>query len=235
VLSAGLLQPAAAYAEYGQRAASWGMVAFLRDDPGLLQSSSTIADDVAYEATTWVQAQNAAGPLAGKLDTTKVGLAGHSRGGQVSLLAAEGTAKGKIAGVFGFDPVDGSPAALTSIASIGVPLAFLGETTDSTGSMPCAPAAQNFEALYTAAASPAVAVTIVGADHTMFEDPTYCQFCSFCTAGTANGANVRALSARYMTAFFAREMLGDASVGAAFEGAGSGLDVAGGVVTLQSK
>jgi hypothetical protein len=46
---------------------------------------------------------------------------------------------------------------------------------------------------------------------------------------------VLAYSVRYFTAFFARELLGDAAVGAAFEGAGASEDVAAGHVTVSSK
>jgi hypothetical protein len=42
-------------------------------------------------------------------------------------------------------------------------------------------------------------------------------------------------SVRYLTAFFARLLLGDTSVGAAFAGAGIHADVADGVVTVESK
>ena len=121
---------------------------------------------------------------------SKIGLAGHSRGGQTALLAGESLV-GKIQGVFGLDPVDTSrwrPEASTNIAAIGVPLAFIGETTDSTGilGMPCAPADVDFLVLYGDAASPAVAITALNADHTMFEDPADCRFCTLCTAGTAS-------------------------------------------------
>jgi len=244
VLSSGFFQTALAYAPYGERLASWGMVAILRDNPGLSEAAPAIASDVSYTVATWLGAENASAssPLAGRLDVTRVGLAGHSEGGQVSLLAAEEGAKGKVKGVFGLDPVDTSTDsgvnARASIATVGVPIAFVGETTDSTGGvagMPCAPAADNYEVLYGDAASPAVAITAVNADHTMFEDPAHCTFCTLCTAGTANAADVLAFSVRYLTAFFARELLGDTSVGAAFQGAGAAADVSAGRITLASK
>jgi len=143
--------------------------------------------------------------------------------------------------VFGLDPVDTSTdnvEARTTIATIGTPLAFIGETTDGTGGvagMPCAPAADNFLVLYGDAASPAVAITAVGADHTMFEDPASCTLCTFCTAGTAKASTVLDTSVRYLTAFFARQLLGDATVGAAFQGAGEAQDVAAGTIQIVSK
>ena len=111
------------------------------------------------------------------------------------MLAGE-SLQGKILGVFGLDPVDTSTnnvEARTNIATIGVPLAFIGETTDGSGGvlgMSCAPAADNFMVLYGDAASPAVAITALGADHTQFEDPANCTFCTLCTAGTAKAATV---------------------------------------------
>jgi dienelactone hydrolase len=242
ILSSGLEQKGVAYAGYAERLASWGIVAFLRDDPGVLgEGSPAIASDVGYEISTWLPSQNStsSSALAGKIDTTRIGLAGHSRGGQVSILAAGGPAHGLIKGMFGLDPVDsstdgGGGEAEGVIAGVGVPLAFIGETTDS-ASDSCAPAADNYEMLYGAASSPIVAITAINADHTMFEDPSNCSFCSFCTAGTANQTQVIAYAERYLMAFFARELLGDTSVGSAFAGAGASQDVAVGLVTIQSK
>ena len=76
----------------------------------------------------------------------------------------------------------------------------------------------------------------VGAGHTQFEDPAGCAACALCTpGGTANGAVVLATAVRYLTAFFARELLADPAVGATLQGAGSAADVAAGVITLNSK
>ncbi len=240
ILSSGFFQTGLGYAPYAKRLASWGIVTFTRDDPALGETAPSIAADVAYMVTSWLPAAaaDASPPVFGEVDTTRIGLAGHSRGGQVALLAAEGGALGHVRGVFGLDPVDtstnGSPEARAQIATIGVPLAFVGETTDSASSG-CAPATDNYQVLYQAAVSPIVAITAVSADHTMFEDPSNCSFCTLCTAGTANAAEVLAYSARYMTAFFARELLGDSSVGAAFQGAGASQDVAAGRVQIVSK
>lgn len=239
VLSSGFFQTALAYAPYANRLASWGIVTLTRDDPNLGESTPNVVSDVEYTVKTWLAATNAdsTSALYGKVDTTRVGLAGHSRGGQIALLSGEGL-QGDIKGVFGLDPVDQStapdPEARTTLATIGVPIAMIGETTDSAASS-CAPAADNYQVLYAAASSPAVAITAIDADHTMFEDPAHCSFCTLCTAGTASQPVVLATAVRYLTAFFARELLGDASVGAAFQGAGASQDEAMGIITLVSK
>jgi hypothetical protein len=63
----------------------------------------------------------------------------------------------------------------------------------------------------------------------------HCTFCGLCSPGKADGAVVLDFSVRYLTAFFARELLDDDSVGAAFEGAGAADDTQAGRVTVRSK
>lgn len=231
ILSSGLQQPAAGYAPYAKRLASWGIAAILRDDPGVGTQSTSLQADVEGEVTTWLPTADG-----NAYDTSKVGLAGHSRGGQVSLLAAENGLLGKTKGLFLLDPVDNSSASVKpKIASLGVPLAMIGETTDSSGGlggMDCAPAADNYASMYTLAASPALSITAAGADHVMFEDPANCSFCGFCTKGTADAAKVLALSERLMTSFFAKVLLGDKSVDATLNTA---ADVKAGTITVDSK
>ena len=107
----------------------------------------------------WLPATNAdpSSALSGKVDTTRVGLAGHSYRGRIALVVGEAL-PGIIKGVFGLDPVDMSARAPAQpkLASIGVPIAFIGETTNR---FSCAPGWYNYETLYRAAASPAVAIT----------------------------------------------------------------------------
>ncbi len=253
IFSSGFMQRGIAYAPYARRLASWGIIAFLQDDATLDPPAKarfpdeappdynpTIAEigvqAVSHQATAWLAAINAdaKSPLHGLVDASRIGLAGHSRGAQIALLAAEGL-PGRIKGVFGLDPVDmafGVPKAGARLANIGVPVAFIGETADR---LSCAPAWFNYRALYDAAASPAVAITALEASHTMFQDPANCNFCSVCAKGTANPSTVLGYSVRYLTAFFVRELLGDRSVGAAFEGAGAAADVKAGLIQIAWK
>ncbi len=242
IFSSGFMQSGGAYAPYARRLASWGIIAFVQDDPLVAYAPRPVFSEeaspndnpataemvvkaVSYQASAWLAKIDADGtsPLRGMIDASRVGLAGHSRGAQIALLAAEAS-PGQVKGVFGLDPVDmsfGAPKAGAQLASIGIPVAFIGETVDK---FSCAPAWFNYQALYDAAASPAVAITARDADHTMFQDPAICHFCELCAKGTANPSVVLGYSVRYLTAFFARELLGDASVGPAFEGAGAAAD-----------
>jgi hypothetical protein len=241
-LTPGLQQPTAAYAPYAERLASYGIVVLVRDDPGLLVQSQVIAADLTYVVGTWLAAQNgdASSPLHGALDLTRVGLTGHSRGGQASLLAAEALV-GHVVAWFGIDPddpgtIDGftesTELAATHLGSIGIPTTFLGGQVATF----CTPANINYQVLYAAAPSPSVLITAVDASHTEFEVQSACVDCSVCVPmGTANQQVVLAYAVRYLTAFFARELLGIASVGATFQGAGGPGDVAAGLVQITSK
>jgi dienelactone hydrolase len=254
IFSPGFFQKGIAYAPYAKRLGSWGIVTLLRDDPNFFADEShsddlsrpdtvktgAMADhmalDVAYEVMTWLPATNAdpGSALYGKVDTKCVGLAGHSSGARIALVVGEAL-PGLIKGVFGLDPVDLSARAPArpKLASIGIPVAFIGETTNR---FSCAPGWFNYQAVYRAAGSPAVAITAINADHAMFEDPANCSRCWLCKpAGTADASKVLAYSVRYLTAFFARELLGDVSVGSAFEGAGATADVNAGLIEISSK
>jgi hypothetical protein len=229
-LSCGLNQTAAGYAPYAKRLASYGVAVVLRDDPGVLTNTSDILPGSLYIVDTWIAGD-------ARFDGMKVGLAGHSRGGAVSLLSAEHLGN-KVVAWFGLDPVDNEfgqnprEFARTTLPSLAIPTAYLGAGVTSN----CAPVADSYELLYPLSASPSVLIVGEGAGHTQLEPADGCTLCSVCSpSGTADPNTVLAYATRYATAFFARELLGDASVGPAFEGAGAAADVAASRVTIMSK
>jgi hypothetical protein len=238
--SPGLEQPCTGYTGYAKRLASWGFLVLMRDDPGILVSGDTVAADLAYTVGTWLPAQNttASSALHGKADLTHVGLAGHSRGGQTTLVAAEEGLHGKVNAWVGLDPVNTAYSAGTAPAgnlpSIGIPTLYIGAGVATN----CAPVGDDYETLYAVSPSPSIAMTVANASHTQFEDATGCSVCGLfvCTPmGTANAATVLADATRYLTAYFALELLGDASVGKLLEGAGAKADEASGAITMTSK
>ncbi len=209
----------------------------LADQTNATGATNRIASDLLYEFEWLVGAASSdpASPLYRMVDRDHIGLAGHSYGGQAALLAGEHLHE-RIKGVFALDPVDlpFGPQARDNLAAIGVPVVFLGETADSSFAS-CAPSWSNYQMLYRYAASGAVMMTAVGADHTMFEDPANCSLCWLCSKGAANGTEVLAYSVRYLTAFFARELLKDRRVGNRFEGAGAAEDVNAGRISISMK
>ncbi len=164
-------------------------------------------------------ATSSSSPLAGDVDPQKVGAAGHSLGGKVSVIAASMDAR--ISAVLGLDPIDSAtncnptncPDA-SSLLPLPIPTAFLGETTDAQGGFqPCAPATENFMTFYAAASAPSLQVHIDGANHMSFlDDPDACGFvCGFCNTPTRDHAEVIALARAYLAAFFVRHLLGEPS------------------------
>jgi Chlorophyllase enzyme len=231
--SAGSQQTAAGYAPYGERLASYGIATIISDDPGILTNTGDVVPNAVYVVATWIPST-----FADSIDMAKIGLAGHSRGGAASLLAAEGELDGKVVAWFGLDPVDNefgmAPTAYarTDLPSLEIPTAFLGAEVASN----CAPTADSYPTLYPLAPSPSTLIVGLNAGHVELELQAACIACSICTpSGTADPDVVLAYAVRYTTAFFARELLGDSSVGATFDGAGGSGDVAAGLVTITSK
>ncbi len=232
-LSCGTQQTAAGYETYGKRLASWGIAMVMADDPGILTNTADVVPNAAYVVNTFLPTM-----FPDQIDTTKIGLAGHSRGGAVSLLVAEHELAGKTVAWFGLDPVDNEfgqnprEYARTDMSMLAIPTAFLGAGVTSN----CAPAADSYELLYPLAQSPSALIIGVGAGHTQLESASGCTACTICSpSGTADSATVLAYADRYFMAFFARQLLGDTSVGAAFDGAGGPADVAAGKVTIEHK
>jgi chlorophyllase-like protein len=237
--SPGLEQPCAGYTPYATRLASWGFVVLMRNDPGILVSGDTVASDLSYTVGTWLPAQNAmsASVLYGKADLSHVGLAGHSRGGQTTLVAAEEGLHGKIQAWVGLDPVNTAYSAGTApsmnLPSIGVPTLYIGAGVATN----CAPVGDDYQTLYAVSPSPSIAITVANASHPQFEDLGGCSVCGLACSpmGTANSEAVLDDAIRYLTAYFARELLGDSSVGPLFQGAGAPADEASGAITIVSK
>ena len=152
ITSPGFQLPRAQYASMCSHLASWGFVVLSRDyvSGGILSAPNhqTLAEDVGL-LIDW--ALSDASMLAGRLESTKIAVAGHSLGGKVSILAA--ILDARIGAVVGWDPVDanpptgnGSPSVTPELmAGLTIPIAVIGETLDATGTFQsCAPTADNY-------------------------------------------------------------------------------------------
>lgn len=209
VISPGFQMPRSQYASYAHHLATWGFVALLADyaDQGFFADHEKLARDIPA-AIDWALAQ---GDLA--IDPQRLATAGHSLGGKLSVFAA--TLDPRIAAVVGWDPVDSQNPSVApeKMGNLHAALAVIGETTDGTGgAMPCAPTADNFDAFYAAAHSPALAMTVATADHMDWVDDPSCAFCSLCTAGSAPPELARTATRRLDVAWLRRQLFGDAQM-----------------------
>jgi len=206
VISPGFQMARAQYTSYARHLATWGFVVVLTDYAGgsLFPNHTTLATDVP-EVIDWALAQSA---LA--VEPTQIALAGHSLGGKISVYAA--SLDPRVKAVVAWDPVDANSPSVApeQMASLTAALAVVGETTNgSGGGMPCAPTAENFQAFYAASPSPALAVTVVDADHMDWVDDPSCGVCGFCSPGAAPADRARVVTRRVDVAWLRRHLLGD--------------------------
>lgn len=209
VISPGFQMARAQYTSYAKHLASWGFAVVLTDyaDKSFSPDHAKMAADI-KAVIDWSLAQSA---LA--VDADKVAVAGHSLGGKLSTFAASLDAR--IKAVVGWDPVDSNNPSVVpeKMASIHAAVAVVGETTDgSGGGMPCAPTADNFQAFYAAAGTPAYALTVDGADHMDWVDDGSCTFCGFCTAGTATPELSHTVTRRVDVAWLRRILFDDTAM-----------------------
>jgi len=217
-IAPGFQLPASQYVGSAAHLASFGFVACVAAYNASLFSPNHLNNAKEVLAVVdWALAPT--GPLAGKADPLRVGAAGHSLGGRLSVLAA--SLDDRIGAVFAMDPVDADDPDASSL-SLPIPTGFLGELTDSQGGFqPCAPADRNFETFYTSAASPSFKVEVLGANHMSFlDDPDSCGLvCSFCKPASLDHDQVISLTRSYLAAFFLRHLGNDAAYDAYLTGA----------------
>jgi hypothetical protein len=222
--------------------------------PGGLIGGPTHRDlaDYLEAILDWIEGPGAApgGLLQGKADATRLGLAGHSLGGKISLLVASEDARPRA--VFGVDPVDAAGGPLATdptqypsvtperMGTVDVPLVLLGETVNATCSglmcQACAPESDNFHQYFGNASSPALEIEVKGANHMSFlDDPSCGMTCSVCPQGTDDPAVTRWVTRRAMTAFFNVELAGIEAYRDYLTGAAMNAEVADGLVAIATR
>lgn len=225
ILTHGFLLTGEGYRSYAVHMAAHGLVVAL---PTLQMSlfsmhHGELARDVAFVIEACLQAGVSPGhPLESRIDAERIGVAGHSLGGKLSLMAA--LIDPRISAAVLLDPVDsGSPAgsdaerypsiARERMQELSIPLLFLGAELGGVRSllMPCAPIDENYQRFFDAAQSPAVEITQLGVGHAQYVDEGSGQVLlrAACAAGHVPDEEVRATSAAYMTLFFLASLSDD--------------------------
>lgn len=216
-----------------ERIATHGFVVVRCDPPDPLTSVDhrEMAADVSA-VLDWVL--GATSPAAGIADPARVALAGHSLGGKVATMTAFRDAR--VGALLGIDPVNGGgPTGYADsrpdivpdeVAPLAIPVGFLGQTTNGSGSglsPACAPFDQNFQTFYEAATSAPWAAEwdFQGADHQDFVDTEECDWlCRLaCAQGEADPVAVVAGTRTLAVAFLRRHLAGETAMDAWLAGA----------------
>ena len=222
IVSSGFQLARTQYAPYCQHLASWGYVCITHDyaASGNHQAKAREIGQI----IDW--ALGAQSGLAARVDAARIAVAGHSLGGKVSINAA--ILDARIKAVVGWDPVDALPPFSTDgslsvtpemMGNLRVPIAVLGELTDSTGGIggqACEPSADNYQQYFVhACQAPArLEVTIDAADHMdWIADRNSCGLaCLACKSGTTPEATVQTITRRVTTAWLEGHLRNDQSV-----------------------
>jgi predicted dienelactone hydrolase len=208
IISPGFQMDRAQYTSYARHLATWGFAVVLADyaDRSLFPNHSRMADDLSA-VIDWALEP----PLS--VDASRIAAAGHSLGGKLSVFAA--SQDPRIAAIVAWDPVDGgNPSVVPErMATVTAAIAVIGETTNASGGgMPCAPAAENFQQFHAASPSPAISVTVNGADHMDWVDDPSCGLCGFCTPGTASAELARTTTLRLDVVWLRRQLFEDTAM-----------------------
>lgn len=229
------------YATSLERLASHGFVVVGVDTGGggfgggpsnLEEQNATVA------ALDWA---TGAAPFAAVVDGSRVGVAGHSRGGKVAIQVA--AAEARIGASLLLDPVNGcGPGASYSAecpdvssaaiaGSVTQPIGVMGETNNASGGfMPCAPADQNYQTIYAGLTAPPTwkaEWTFTGADHMDFTDDGGGFAGSFCSDGPGDDDQIRRDWRAMMVAFFRHHLKSESAMGDWLTGGSlpAGIDV----------
>jgi len=250
VFTHGFMLGPGAYTSYGQHLASWGFIVVMPQMPGgIMPPNHRELKEYLGKILDWIDgnASDPSGPLLGRADPARLGLSGHSMGGKISLLLC--TEDSRPTASFTVDPVDAAGMPLANpvdypsvtpelMDRITVPIGLVGETVNATpsGGQACAPAEDNFHQYYLYAASPALEIEVIGANHMSFLDNPDCGLaCSVCPAGTDDPAVTKRLTQRAMTAFYLVFLCGRTDYMAYLTGDPMAADETAGLVLQDSK
>lgn len=171
-----------------QLVASRGLVAVLPSFMGALINPTQADGKAISDLLEWTvqQSQNPSSPIAGKVDATQYGVAGHSNGG-IAFYAA--SINPKIKAIIGWDAVAG----LTYASGFqGPSLHLLGQGNRCGGGS---------SAAYNAAPTPKAMSTVISGSHCDFNDPQS-PFCAGVCGTPPWNAQAAAMIERYSVAWF---------------------------------
>lgn len=188
------------YESYGRALASRGFVVAMRGwyspfrtDPELARDARAIGD--------WLIRQRLANP-------NRLGVAGHSMGGKVSILAALDDER--FHAVVALDPDENgrTPVARGPIGRLKAPLLVVGMELADRAMSVCATPENNFRSFFTHAPPGSVELTMLGADHVQMMDAPDAFGMFICRVGTARSEHVRTSVRGATVRFFEQQLQG---------------------------
>jgi pimeloyl-ACP methyl ester carboxylesterase len=202
------------YAQTTKYLASHGFVVIRADPPGGLLSANH--EEMSLDASAAIDwAADAKGQLQGKVDITKIGVAGHSMGGKLATMTA--IRDSRVKALFAIDPVNlRDPDVVgSSIKDLKVPFGLVGETTDAVGPFlrpAVAPKEANYQTFFEGSNNaPWVKEwTLEGADHFDFVDDGGGALAALTSnGGSADSDKVLQTTRSLLTAFARQHLKGE--------------------------
>ncbi|MEW2382854.1 alpha/beta hydrolase [Micromonospora sp. NPDC047707] len=213
----GFLQGISRYHSTLGHLATWGFIVVAPGSHGgLSPNHSAFADDL-NAALAWTVAQDAtAGSrFAGRVDTDRLGLSGHSMGGGASLLAA--ARNPRVVTVANLAAAETNPSAKAAAATLTLPVQLVAGERDSIAGI-----SGHQRPIYDSKPPAKQLRTIRGGYHCGFLDSSSL----FCDSGSISRATQLQLTRRLLTQWFLRHLAGDAAYDAAVWGTPAQTDPA---------
>lgn len=186
------------YESYGRALASHGFVVAMRGwyspfrtDPELARDARVMGD--------WLIAHGLANPK-------RLGVAGHSMGGKVSILAAIDDDRFHAVVALDPDEAGATPVARGPIERLKAPLLVVGMELAELGWSVCATPENNFRSFFANAPPGSIELTMLGADHVQLMDAPDAFGMFICRVGTAQSQHVRTSVRGATVRFFERQL-----------------------------
>ncbi|MFE0674537.1 alpha/beta hydrolase family protein [Streptomyces sp. NPDC058867] len=196
----GFLQSINQYESLLRHYASWGFITVTpKSQGGLFPSHSAFAADL-NAALTWLSTQKTTtgSRFAGAVDTSRLGVSGHSMGGGAALVAA--SLNPAVKSVSTLAAAETNPSAVSASRALTVPAQYVGGSADT-----IAPVADHQRKMYDAKPAATQLRVITGGFHCGFEDSS-----GFgCDSGGITRAAQQRLTQGVTTAWLLHTLAGD--------------------------
>lgn len=196
----GLMAPEWQYESYARDLASRGFVVAVRGGYGPFMSEVVLKNDASFIAQ-WLVGK-------GLADSSRIGVAGHSRGAKDAVWAAADDPRFRAVVALEPDDQGDITVAKGAIKKLHAPLLLVGAEVAWRGWQICCPREHNYQQFFARAPAGTVELTLRDADHVQVMDNPDFPGQQICRVGTADSFVVRTLARRALVDFFAQHLDG---------------------------